>query len=90
MCVCGLQHSSAYDFQGEHCLWPGKKDLKIRLKPNVTQMSQVSKIICQKNSAHSNSEVVFQTSLFPWKPTKDRSQKAPGSEKARVKGRRLS
>lgn len=47
----------------------------------MTQMSQVSKIICQKNLAHSNSEVVF-----PWKPTNDRSQKAPGLEKARIKG----
>lgn len=37
-----------------------KKDLKVEFKPNVTQMSAVSKTMCQKdNSTDSNSVVVF-------------------------------
>lgn len=38
----------------------GKKDFKIKFKPNMTQMSLVSKTICQKdNSTNFNSVVVF-------------------------------
>lgn len=38
----------------------GKKDFKIKFKPNMTQMSLVSKTICQKESStDSNSVVVF-------------------------------
>lgn len=38
----------------------GKKDFKIKFKPNMTQMSLVSKTICQKdNSTDFNSVVVF-------------------------------
>lgn len=51
------------DLQREHCLWLGKKDLKIKFKSGMTQMSQVSKTICQKDySADSYSVVVSQTS----------------------------
>lgn len=38
----------------------GKNDFKIKFKPNMSQMSLVSKTICQKaNSTDSNSVVVF-------------------------------
>lgn len=71
------------DFQREHCLWPVKKDLKIRFKPNMTQMSQVSKTICQKNSSNFNGVVVF---YFLSEPTNDRAQKAPESGNLHFRG----
>ena len=54
------QCSDIQDFQREHCLWLGKKDLKVEFKPNMTQMSSVSKTICQKDTCTDfNSVVVF-------------------------------